>query len=159
MTDTPSHRRRYQPHPPLPVTGRRRVGSAGGIAAATAAARADSAFAAGSAQDVLQALYGTQRLEPTTRVVLDLPDSAENGAVVPVTVRTDLEGVQSITLIVRKNPSPLAVSFELGEHTDAEISTRIKLTDSSSVLAVVKTRDQLYGIEKSVAVKLGACVG
>jgi sulfur-oxidizing protein SoxY len=123
------------------------------------AARADSAFAAGSAQDVLQALYGTQRLQPTTRVVLDLPDSAENGAVVPVTVRTDLEGVQSITLIVRKNPSPLAVSFEVGADTDAEISTRIKLTDSSSVLAVVKTRDQVYGIEKSVAVKLGACVG
>ena len=61
----------------------------------------------------------------------------ENGAVVPVTIATSLAGARSISIIVEGNPNPLSASFTLLEGTNPEISTRIKMGESSDVVAAV----------------------
>ncbi|NIQ97796.1 MAG: thiosulfate oxidation carrier protein SoxY, partial [Desulfuromonadales bacterium] len=52
---------------------------------------------------------------------------AENGAVVPISVETSLTGVQSVSILVAKNPRPLAVSFEIPPGTLPNIACRIKM--------------------------------
>ena len=87
------------------------------------------------------------------------PTIAENGRVVPVEVSTSLENVQSISVVVEKNPRPLAVHFELTPGVVPELQSRIKMGQSSNVMVVVKTDTGLYSTTKEVKVTIGGCGG
>jgi sulfur-oxidizing protein SoxY len=122
------------------------------------AARPDKAFEEKSADAVLSDLFNTPVTE-SDQVTLKIPDIAENGAVVPVTISTDLADVESISVIVDNNPTPLAAMFALTPQSLPEISIRIKMGESSMVRAVVKAGDQLYSASKEVKVTIGGCGG
>ncbi len=89
-------------------------------------------------------LFGGTTPIASDKVNLKIPDIAENGAVVPVTVSTDMPDVESISVLVANNPNPLAASFELSPGTLAEVSTRIKMGQSSDVIGVVKTKSGVF---------------
>ena len=74
------------------------------------AARPDSVFQETDAEKVIADLFG-QAPTDSDQVMMKIPDIAENGAVVPVTIKTDLEDVESISIVVVNNPTPLAASF------------------------------------------------
>jgi sulfur-oxidizing protein SoxY len=118
-----------------------------------------SAFESDSTDGVMKALYGATSATPSDAVVLTAPDIAENGAVVPITVSTTLDGAESIGIIVTENPSPLVASFDLTTDAVAEVSTRIKMGKTSDVVAVVKANGQLYSASKNVKVTIGGCGG
>ena len=105
----------------------------------------------------LIALLGTNETIPTNQITLKLPEIAENGAVVPVTVGTSLENVESISIVVEKNPRPLAASFAVMPGVFPNISSRIKMAETSRVMAVVKTDTGIYSASRAVTVKLGGC--
>jgi sulfur-oxidizing protein SoxY len=119
----------------------------------------EQAFASKSAEDAINALFQDRALEESEEIELKAPDIAENGAVVPISVRTELEGVESISIIVENNPSPLAASFELSPDAEPEVSTRIKMGKTSNVIAVVKANGKLYSTRKEVKVTIGGCGG
>ena len=117
------------------------------------------AFKVKKREEALTQIYGTAELTSSAAVKLKAPDIAENGAVVPVSIDTDMDGVESIAIIVDNNPSPLTATFELGEGAIADVSTRIKMGKTSTVLAVVKAGGKLYSAEKEVKVTIGGCGG
>ncbi len=119
----------------------------------------EKAFKATSPDDTMNALFGTTDATESSAVVLNAPDIAENGAVVPVSVSSTLDGVESISIIVEKNPSPLAASFDLGPNAVADVSTRLKMGKTSNVTAVVKADGKLYTASKEVKVTIGGCGG
>jgi sulfur-oxidizing protein SoxY len=94
-----------------------------------------------------------------TKVTVKAPDIAENGAVVPVTVETDVEGVKSISIIASGNGTPLIASFDLGENAVPFVSTRIKMAKTADVVAVVQTDSGLLSAAKPVKVTIGGCGG
>lgn len=118
-----------------------------------------AAFGADSAADAVAKLYGASDAAPSGEIQIKAPDIAENGAVVPVSVRTTLKNVESIAIIVEKNPSPLAASFTLSPGAQGYVSTRIKMGKTSNVLAVVKADGKLYSASKEVKVTIGGCGG
>ena len=122
------------------------------------AARADKAFDATTADEAIAELLGAV---PTAsdKVHMKIPDIAENGAVVPVTVSTDLEDVESISVVVDNNPTPLAASFDLTPKMVPVVSVRIKMGQSSNVRAIVKAGGNLYSTSKEVKVTIGGCGG
>jgi sulfur-oxidizing protein SoxY len=122
-------------------------------------ARNAPAFKATAADETMQALFGDKSVTQSDKVMLKVPDIAENGAVVPVTVKTKITGVKSISLIVVENPNPLSASFKLMPGVDAEISTRIKMGQSSDVIAAVETDSGVYTTKKNVKVTIGGCGG
>ena len=122
------------------------------------AARPDSAFKATSPDDVMNELFGATP-EASDAVNMKIPDIAENGAVVPVTVSTDMADVESISVVVDNNPTPLAASFEMSPRTPPSVSVRIKMGQSSNVQAVVKAGGKLYSTSKEVKVTIGGCGG
>ena len=78
---------------------------------------------------------------------------------VPVSVQTSLANVESIAIVVEKNPSPLAAQFELSPSIKGFVSTRIKMGTTSNVVAVVKADGKLYSASKEVKVTIGGCGG
>jgi sulfur-oxidizing protein SoxY len=80
--------------------------------------------------------------------------------VVPVTVETDFPA-RNIAVLVEKNPQPLAASFEFGEGGGNYVSVRLKMGESSTVLALAQTADgkKVLGASKLVKVTIGGCGG
>ena len=118
-----------------------------------------SAFEAKTVDEAVNGLFGSSTLSGSDKIKIKAPDIAENGAVVPISVTTDIAGAESISVIVEKNASPLAASFILGTGTEGYVSTRIKMGKTSSVIAVVKAGDKLHSAGKEVKVTIGGCGG
>ncbi|WP_037374858.1 thiosulfate oxidation carrier protein SoxY [Sedimenticola selenatireducens] len=118
-----------------------------------------NAFGYHSMDEVLNELFETTSTIPSDAVTIVAPDIAENGTVVPVTVRTKLPNIQSITIIAEKNPYPLAASFEMSNKMAGHIATRIKLGKTQDVWAVVYADGKLFTAKKEVKVTVGGCGG
>jgi sulfur-oxidizing protein SoxY len=123
------------------------------------AAWPDSGFKAKNVGDALSALFGSSDAK-SGDVNVKAPDIAENGAVVPVSVSSKVQNVKGIAILVEKNPQPLACSFDMNGNLEAFVSTRIKMGETSDVVAVVKTGDgSLISAKKAVKVTIGGCGG
>ena len=123
------------------------------------AAWPESAFTAKSVQDAMSGLFGSAENTTSGDIKIKAPDIAENGAVVPVSVTTSIEGASSISMFADKNATPLTAEFNLGPGTEGYVSTRIKMGKTANVIAVVKAGDKLYSAKKEVKVTIGGCGG
>jgi len=115
-------------------------------------------------QDAIRAVVGAA---PVTkgRVKLELPPLSENGNAVPLTVSlesamTAAEHVRAIHVFTEKNPQPEVVSFRLGPRAGrARVSTRIRLADTQTVIAIGELSDgSFWSAETAVVVTLAACL-
>ncbi len=116
------------------------------------------AFKTSGVAATLKAL-GAEGAAESKDVVIVAPDIAENGAVVPVAIRSSLPKTQMMALLVEKNPNALAGAYELLEGADPEVSMRIKMGQTSDVVALVKADGRFYLARKEVKVTLGGCGG
>ena len=91
------------------------------------AAYLKDAFAAKDVSSALKAAIGTDSHTPSDAVKLKAPDIAENGAVVPVTVSSTLDNVESITIVASANAAPLTSTYQLSSLSVPFVSTRIKM--------------------------------
>jgi sulfur-oxidizing protein SoxY len=114
-------------------------------------------FEAKTLADALKAVGGTPA--SNAQVAIVSPDIAENGAVVPVGATSNLPNTTEIYLLVEKNPTPLAASFMIPAGTEANVQTRLKMGQSTNVVAVVKADGKLYSATKETKVTLGGCGG
>ena len=96
---------------------------------------------------------------------IDLPQIAENGHSVPLTVKVpspmnELDHVTAIHVIAERNPRPAVASFHLGPWSGrAEVSTRIRLAGTQKVTVVAALSGNRFRIaRKSVAVASAACL-
>lgn len=117
-----------------------------------------AAFDAKTLAEALKAL-GAGAPAESKDVTITGPDIAENGAVVPVAVKSTLPGTEFIAILIEKNPSMLAASFTLPEGTAADVSTRVKMGQTSNVFALVKAGGSFYMTTKEIKVTLGGCGG
>ena len=130
-----------------------------GAARAQAAGFNRAAFDAKSLAEVMKATGAGMPAE-SKDVVLQAPDIAENGAVVPLGASTSLPGVKRILLLVEKNPNALAAVFDLSDSVEANVATRVKMGQTSNVYAVAITADnKVLFAQKEVKVTLGGCGG
>lgn len=123
------------------------------------AAYLKDAFGAKDVSSALMAAVGSDSHRPSDAVKLKAPDIAENGAVVPITVSSTLENVESITIYSAANPSPLTSSYQLSSLSIPYVSTRIKMSKTGDIIAVVKSDGKLYSATKEVKVTIGGCGG
>jgi len=119
----------------------------------------EKAFSYPTAGEAMNDLLGTDQSTPSDQITMKVPQIAENGAVVPIKIETTLNNVESISIIVEKNPRPLAATVEILPGTLPEISSRIKMRETSDVLVVVKTDNGIYSTAKEVKVTIGGCGG
>jgi sulfur-oxidizing protein SoxY len=132
--------------------------AAAGIVPPALAQGSESAFTMKSVPDAMRAL-GAQSPAVSDAIVIKAPDIAENGAVVPVAMESRLPNTESLTLLIEKNPQPLAASFAIPAGTEASVSTRVKMSETSDVYALVKADGKFYLAKKEIKITLGGCGG
>ena len=120
--------------------------------------RNDSAFSMKTLTDAMRAV-GAQSPAVSDAIIIKAPAIAENGAVVPITVESKLPGTESITLLVEKNPTPLAASFGIPAGTEGNVTTRVKMGQSSDVYALVKADGKFFVAKQEIKITLGGCGG
>ncbi len=105
-----------------------------------------------------QILKGKPIVE-TDKIELTIPEIAENGAVVPVTVTSSLKDIKTISLVAEQNPVPLTVQMEITPDIEPFLSARLKLASSSFVYAIAEGEKVCYSVKKKVKVTIGGCGG
>ena len=123
------------------------------------AAWSKAAFEAKDVNGAMTGALGSADATASDKIKLKAPDIAENGAVVPITVTSKIDGTTHMSILVPKNAAPLTSVYELGPTTEAYISTRVKMGKTSDVIAVVKAGGKLYSTKKEVKVTIGGCGG
>lgn len=118
----------------------------------------EAAFHSKSADEAMNALFGSSSAAESADVKLEAPEIAENGAVVPIKISTEM-AAESVSVIAPNNPIPLVATFVLGEGAKAFASTRIKMGKTGDVVAIVKSGGGLHSAKKNVKVTVGGCGG
>ncbi|HEV8258811.1 MAG TPA: thiosulfate oxidation carrier protein SoxY [Casimicrobiaceae bacterium] len=118
-----------------------------------------AAFETHSLADTMKALGGGDPAQSKDIVFFQTPEIAENGAVVPIGITSNIPKTESIAILIEKNPNLLAAVFDIPAGTDATISTRVKMAQSSNVYALVKADGKYYVAAKDIKVTLGGCGG
>ena len=135
------------------------LASAGLLPAHAQAAWNKAAFEAKNVDDVLKAL-GVAKPVESKDVALTAPDIAENGAVVPIAASTSLPNVRQLVFMIEKNPTTLAGIFEFTDAVETSVATRVKMAQTSNVIAVALLGDgRALFAKKEVKVTLGGCGG
>ncbi|MGH8678807.1 MAG: thiosulfate oxidation carrier protein SoxY [Burkholderiales bacterium] len=117
-----------------------------------------AAFDAKAVADAMKYIGATD-VKESDRIQLKTPEIAENGAIVPIEITSQIAGTQTIYILAEKNPQPLAASFDFSDGTEPFLSTRIKMGESSKVRIVVKADGKFYTIARDVKVTIGGCGG
>ena len=130
-----------------------------GEALAQAPAWNKAAFDAKTVDEALKALGSAGPAQSKDIAFVSTPDIAENGAVVPVGVSSAIPKTESIAILIEKNPNMLAATFDIPPGTDPSLSTRVKMGQSSNIIALVKADGKYYMASKEVKVTLGGCGG
>jgi sulfur-oxidizing protein SoxY len=116
-------------------------------------------FAPGSFDATLKQLAKGKPVVETDKIELTIPEIAENGALVPVTVTSSLNDIQNISLMVEQNPVPLAIQTQLMPDLVPFMSARLKIASSSFVFAIAEGEKACYSVKKKVKVTIGGCGG
>ena len=99
------------------------------------------------------------------RVTLSLPMLADNGHMVPLSLKidspmTEASHITHVYLISQRNPVPLIAKFVMGPWSGrADLSTRVRLSGNQSVVALARLSDGnfIYDVQE-VVVTEAACV-
>jgi len=116
------------------------------------------AFEAKSAADALKSL-GASDAADSKDVVIEAPQIAENGAVVPIEVMSNVPGTKSMIVLIEKNPFPLAGQFEFGEGAVPFVKLNVKMGESSHIRVIAEAGGKHYVATKEVKVTIGGCGG
>src|SRR6266702_3661657 len=113
---------------------------------------------------LVQDIFSNRPMNDGADVIgIEMPYRAEDAAVVPVTLRsqlspTDERRVVSITLVIDQNPAPMAAKFELGKDARvSEISTRVRVNNYTDVHAVAELSDGKLYVTKIYVKASGGC--
>ncbi|RLA78027.1 MAG: thiosulfate oxidation carrier protein SoxY [Epsilonproteobacteria bacterium] len=105
----------------------------------------------------MKELYGTSTVIEG-KVKLKAPDIAENGALVPITISSDLNA-KTVALFQNANPEATVAVFNVPANGIVYYSLRIKMGQTGTVTAVVESGGKLYSATRVVKVTKGGCGG
>jgi sulfur-oxidizing protein SoxY len=101
----------------------------------------------------------------TGRVKLEIPELAENGNSVPLTITvespmTAADHVKMIYILSPENPLPDVARFHLGPRSGrAKVSTSVRLATSQRLMVVAVMADgTAWSTDKDIIVTMSACI-
>src|SRR5512143_3351038 len=80
-----------------------------------------AAFDTKTLDETMKALGGGTPVQSKDIVFFQTPDIAENGAVVPVGITSNIPKTESIAILIEKNPNMLAATFDLPPGTEPSL--------------------------------------
>src|SRR3972149_2225056 len=102
---------------------------------------------------------GASGAEPSKDIVIEAPQIAENGAVVPIEIASTVPGTTSIAVLIEKNPYPLAGKFDFMEGALPFVKLNVKMAETSDVRVVATAGGKHYVATREIKVTIGGCGG
>lgn len=137
-----------------------RIGMLAWLAAAgvlpAAATEVSPVFALRGVDAVLAAL-GAAGARMSEAVQIDAAEIVEDGSMVSLTVSARLPGVRQIALLADANPTTLVALYALPEGTVPRVQTRIRMAQTSHVIAVVEAADGFFLARREIKIVQGGC--
>jgi sulfur-oxidizing protein SoxY len=147
------------------IVSRREVLAAGAGLAGAVLLGASAARAKNDSDEAIRKFTGG-KTPAEGKVKLDMPEIAENGNTVPMTVTvespmTEASHVTDVLVVANENPRSGVVTFHFSPASGvAEANTRIRLAATQDVIAVAKMNDgSFFMASKQVKVTIGGCGG
>ena len=144
----------------------RRAALALGLGTAATLASARRARATPSEADEAIAKFTGRKQPELGRISIDLPEIAENGTAVPLTVAvespmTTADRITDVLVVADGNPNPRVATFQFTPMSGrAVVATRIRLNATENVIVVARTVDgRFLTARKEVKVTIGGCGG
>lgn len=100
---------------------------------------------------------GALDLIESGQIQLKTPEIAENGAIVPIQVISEIPNTEKVFVFAGKNPQPLVASFSFVGNVEPFFATRIKMGESAKVHVVVRADGRHYTTSRDVKVTIGGC--
>jgi len=126
----------------------------------------DETFATPVEADAEIAKFTGGQTPESGKIAIDLPDIAENGNTVPLSIKIDSSMnadnyVSDIMIVTDGNPFPGVAKFQLTPMSGrAEAATRIRLNTTENVIVVAKTSTgKIFADRRLVKVTVGGCGG
>ena len=116
------------------------------------------AFGAKTPADAMKSL-GMGSAAPSKDIVIEAPQIAENGAVVPVEVTSNIPGTTALVVLIEKNPFPLAARFDFKEGALPFVKVNVKMGETSDVRVIAEAGGRHYVATKEIKVTIGGCGG
>lgn len=112
-----------------------------------------------SIEKTLQELFPDKVIKNSRKIKLKLPKTAENGNVVPITITSTIDNIESVYILSEKNPVPLIAKFTLDPSLEPYIGARFKMQETCDVIVIVKAGDEYFQTRQTVKVTIGGCGG
>src|SRR5437660_2410326 len=90
------------------------------------------AFGAKTAGDALKSL-GIGNATPSKDLSVEVPQIAENGAVVPIEISSAIPGTTALIVVIDKNPFPLISRFDFKEGALPFVKVNVKMGETSDI--------------------------
>jgi len=116
------------------------------------------AFEAKNIADAMKSV-GVANAEESKAIEIRAPEIAENGAVVPIDITSNIPGTTAISVFIEKNPFPYTGTFDFSQGSVPYVHLRVKMGESSPVRVVVAAGGKFYTTAKEVKVTIGGCGG
>lgn len=110
-----------------------------------------------------QVFGATDIAEEDGVISLEAPVRAEDAALVPITIRmpaATAEAVKKVTIVVDKNPAPVAAMFSFGKaagNGERMLSTRIRINRYTFIRVVAETQDGKLHMTSKFVKATGGC--
>jgi len=117
-----------------------------------------AAFEAKKMDDVISR-FGGNAPQQSADLILNGPEIAENGAVVPLEIESKLPNTGAIAILIEKNPNILAAYFSIPAGTSPWLQTRVKMAETCSVYALANAGGRFYYTSREIKVTIGGCGG
>jgi len=118
----------------------------------------EQAFGAKTAADALKSI-GATAAAPSQDILIEAPQIAENGAVVPIEISSNIPGTTSIAVVIEKNPFPLAGKFDFKENALPFVKLNVKMGETSDVRVVAVAGGKQFVATREIKVTIGGCGG
>ena len=117
-----------------------------------------AAFSSKTSADAMKSL-GTPSAEANKGIVIEAPQIAENGAVVPIEVTSSIAGTTALAVLVEKNPYPLVAKFDFMEGALPFVKINAKMGETSDVRVIATAGGKPYQATREIKVTIGGCGG
>lgn len=109
------------------------------------------------AQTVKEAVIalGGDLIVNSTGVILSGPEMVESGYVVPLSIQSKIPDTDFMAFMIQKNPAPMSAVFLIPPGTEANINTRIKMGETSTIYGIVRANGNFYVGSTMIKVRAG----
>jgi sulfur-oxidizing protein SoxY len=116
------------------------------------------AFGAKTPGDALKNL-GVPNGAPSGELHIEAPQIAENGAVVPIEISSNIPGTTALIVLIEKNPFPLTARFDFKDGALPFVKVNVKMGETSDVRVIAEAGGKHFTASKEIKVTIGGCGG